>query len=245
MRIVRVFAPLTVVDFDQHLKLAAESSHHLATVLRAEPGNIVHLFDGQGNRFEACITELGKQVSVKILGVLPSGSESPLTMQLLIAVGKGDKMDWIVQKATELGVTSIQPLTSKRCAVQLSKERWKKKQQHWQIIAINACEQSGRDFVPVVAEVVSLEKALQIDNNRLNLLLHPGADGQRLKQLLSETMTSSASVLIGPEGGFTPEEVMLAQQHNFTLVSLGPRILRMETAAVASITLLQALLGDI
>lgn len=245
MRIFRAYAPLPIVNFDQNIKLPLAASHHLATVLRAEPGNIVHLFDGQGNRFEACITELGKQLAVKILRALPSDSESPLSIQLLIAVGKGDKMDWIVQKATELGVTSIQPLTSQRCAVQLSKERWKKKQQHWQTIAINACEQSGRDFLPTVASVLPLEKALQMDNNRLNLLLHPGAGGQRLKQLLSEAVTSSASVLIGPEGGFTEEEVTLAQQHNFRLASLGPRILRMETAAISSITLLQALLGDI
>lgn len=245
MRIVRVYVPLPVVNFDQNVKLSVAASHHLATVLRAEPGDMVQLFDGQGNRFEACITEPGKQLSVKILRALPSDSESPLSIQLLIAVGKGEKMDWIVQKATELGVTHIQPLISRRCAVQLSKERSEKKQQHWQTIVINACEQSGRDVVPTVAEVLPLEKALQMNNNRLNLLLHPEAAGQRLKQLLSETVTSSASVLIGPEGGFTEEEVTLAKQYNFRLASLGPRILRMETAAISSITLLQALLGDI
>jgi 16S rRNA (uracil1498-N3)-methyltransferase len=245
MRVIRIFTPLTEVLFDQNVSLTEASSHHLVKVLRVDSGQIIHLFDGRGACFEACVIQLGKQVVVKILRPLPSSSESPLAIQLLIAVGKGDKMDWIVQKATELGVANIQPITCTRCAVQLSTERWQKKQQHWQAIVINACEQSGRNVVPDVAPVISLDKALQMNNNRLNLLLHPEVGAPRLTKLLTHTVAAAVSLLIGPEGGFTQEEVVLAQRHNFTLASLGSRILRMETAAISSVTLLQALLGDI
>lgn len=246
MRILRAYAPLQYVDLNSIISLSAEASHHLATVLRVRQGDTIHLFDGQGHCYEACITEMGKQLSAQILHVLTSENESSLALSLQIAVGKGDKMDWIVQKATELGVSHIQPFISKHCAVQLSEERWQKKQQHWQAIVINACAQSGRNVVPKVAPVCSFVQALQITNNPLNLLLHPGSASQRFMQLLqAETETTAVSVWIGPEGGFSEEEVKLAQVREFRLASLGPRILRMETAAISSVTLLQALLGDI
>lgn len=245
MRILRAYAPIPIVDDKALITLSVETSHHLVRVLRVRQGDALQLFDGCGNRYEGFIKELGKQVVVQILQALPSNTESPLALSLWVAVGKGDKMDWIVQKATELGVTRIQPLISQRCAVQLSEERWQKKQSHWQSIVINACEQSGRDVVPSVAAVCTFTQALQMAHNPLNLLFHPSAGSQRLTQLLDQTTATEIAVWIGPEGGFSEEEIALAQTHRFRLGSLGPRVLRMETAALSSITLLQALLGDI
>jgi 16S rRNA (uracil1498-N3)-methyltransferase len=245
MRILRAFVPLQSLDIKQLIELPTTTSHHLANVLRVQKGDMLQLFDGKGHRFSACITALGKRLSVEILDALPSDTESPLAIQLFIAVGKGDKMDWIVQKATELGVTSIQPISCVRSVVQLSEERWQKKQNHWQEIAVNACEQSGLDVVPQLCAVTSFNKALQTAQNQLNLVLHPGEGSQKMKQLIPEMQVTTASLFIGPEGGFTQEELALAQTRGFRLASLGPRILRMETAAISSITLLQALLGDI
>lgn len=245
MRTFRAYLPIDSIDFEERYQLLLSTSHHLVKVLRVKVDDLIEVFDGKGNRFEAQITEIGKQVTLKLLRKLVISTESPLKIRLLIAVGKGDKMDWIVQKATELGVTEIQPITTSRCEVRLSEERWQKKIHHWQEIVINACEQSGRDYLPLVNNIANLSKSLQEGDNYLKILLHPNQQAERLQIITSQNQSNQLILLIGPEGGFDDKEVKLALASGFRLASLGPRILRMETAALASIAILQAVLGDI
>lgn len=247
MRLFRSFLGADSTVLGDIYQLPPQASHHLIRVLRVKTGDKIEVFDGKGGRFEAEVTNIGKQLSVKLLSQKPSQTESPLSLCLIIAVGKGDKMDWIIQKATELGVTEIIPVITSRSEVRLSEERWQKKHEHWQEIIINACEQCGRDFIPTLCTVSSLSSRLQELKNGLKLLLHPGEASEKINVLLNQDKNSTQSptyLLIGPEGGFDDKEVALAKTHYFKLAALGPRILRMETAAITSLAIIQAALGD-
>jgi 16S rRNA (uracil1498-N3)-methyltransferase len=245
MRTFRAYCPLTSIDFNEIYSLSPATSHHLAKVLRVNRGDYLEIFDGRGNCFEATVHELGKQISIKLVKSLTNDTQSPLKLCLMIAVGKGEKMDWMIQKATELGIHTIQPVITARCEVRLPEERWQKKYQHWQEIIINACEQSGYNNLPLLQPICSLAMGLQSDRAGLKLLLHPNSGSQKLRATLANAVSETVSLLIGPEGGFEQKEITLAETHGFKLASLGPRILRMETAAIVSIALAQALLGDI
>src|SRR3989338_3195587 len=180
MRTFRAYCPLTSIDFNQIYQLLPSTSHHLAKVLRVNKGDYLEIFDGLGHCFEATIHELDKKISIKLLKSLANDTQSPLKLRLMIAVGKGEKMDWIIQKATELGVHTIQPLITARCEVRLSEERWQKKYEHWQEIMINACEQSGYNTLPLLQPSCSLAMGLQSNRDGLKLLLQPNLDGQKL-----------------------------------------------------------------
>lgn len=244
MRIPRIYVNELIID-GSVFNLPEEAANHVGRVLRMDVGRELILFDGQQHNgiygeFDAVITDVGKRhVAVKIGAFRPAANESPLAIELGQGISKGDRMDYTIQKAVELGVTSITPLWTERCDVKLKGERLEKKLAHWQQVAISACEQSGRCRVPVIAEPRDLHVWLKTCNNELKWALDPRGPQQVLPQTIS-----SCDLLVGPEGGLTDEEIALALQENFQAKVLGPRILRTETAALAAMSMLQSLYGD-
>lgn len=244
MRIPRIYVNELIID-GSVFKLPEEAANHVGRVLRMDVGRELILFDGQQHNgiygeFDAVITDVGKRhVEVKIGEFRPVANESPLAIELGQGISKGDRMDYTIQKAVELGVTSITPLWTERCDVKLKGERLEKKLTHWQQVAISACEQSGRCRVPVIAEPLDLHVWLKTCNSELKWALDPRGPQQTLPQKIS-----SCDLLVGPEGGLSDEEIALALQENFQAKVLGPRILRTETAALAAMSMLQSLYGD-
>jgi 16S rRNA (uracil1498-N3)-methyltransferase len=228
-----------------HLKstifLDTAASHHVRHVLRLKIGDVIVVFDGQGHEYEADIIGDKKQVQIMIQHALSSLPVPALHIHLGQAISRGEKMDFTLQKSVELGIKEITPLFTERCGVKLSGERLQAKLQHWQKVVIGACEQSGRSDVPHIYPPVSLSIWLEQAFAGVKLLLHP-IGAKRLKEI--PPPDSPICLLIGSEGGFSTPEVLLAQQFGFESIRLGPRILRTETAALAAITALQCLWGD-
>jgi 16S rRNA (uracil1498-N3)-methyltransferase len=246
MRTFRAYLPVDCIDFSEDYQLSLQEGHHLAKVLRLQAGDLVEIFNGKGQRYEAKLINVGKQVSVRIIQQKPSNTQSPLMLQLMISIGKGDKMDWVIQKATELGVSKIIPLITSRCEVRLPKDRMAKKIDHWREISVQACVQCGQDNLPEIMDAYDLTQALPLIEQGEKWLLHPAENALRLKDsLLQSANATVATLLIGPEGGFDEKELALAIRYGFRLASLGPRILRMESAAIASLALVQGLMGDL
>lgn len=226
----------------QILDLPPEAAHHAAKVLRMEAGQAVALFNGEGGEYSATITHISKNgVTVKTTGFDPREAESPLDVMLAQAVSSGDRMDFTLQKAVELGIRHIQPLLSERCVVKLSGERAERRVLHWQNIVNSACEQCGRNHVPAVAPILSLSNWLGQNPAGLRLLLSPKAE---LSLSGLSRPQGPVTLLIGPEGGLNPKEIDMAQSIGFTPVRMGPRVLRTETAAPAALAAMQALWGD-
>ncbi|MCD6047189.1 MAG: ribosomal methyltransferase RsmE [Gammaproteobacteria bacterium] len=246
MRTFRAYLPTDCIDFSEVYQLPLQEGHHLAKVLRLQEGDLVEIFNGKGQRYEAKLVNVGKHVSVRLLQQKPSNTQSPLALQLMVSIGKGDKMDWIIQKATELGVSKIIPLVTSRCEVRLPKERMAKKIEHWREISVQACVQCGQDNLPEITDAYDLMQVLPLIEQGEKWLLHPAENTLRLKDILLQSANiAAATLLIGPEGGFDEKEVTLAIRYGFRLASLGPRILRMESAAIASLALVQGLIGDL
>lgn len=211
-------------------------------VLRYQPGDVIDLFDGSGMVFQAEITAMGKKnVDVRLGEGQPLSIESPLKITLLQSISSSERMDLTVQKSVELGISVVQPLITERSSQRLQGERALKKLERWQDIAINACEQCGRVIVPEIRPILNLAEGLAntsaTDLKLLMSLNHP----QALNQFVSP---KAVSLLIGPEGGLTRLEEQLAMKHAFKAISLGPRILRTETASLAAISAIQMLWGD-
>jgi 16S rRNA (uracil1498-N3)-methyltransferase len=222
--------------------LTPEASLHVAVVLRRKIGDPLTLFAGDNREFDAVIHRIEKKsVEVIIEAIRPVNRESPCEIHLAQAISKGDRMDFVLQKATELGVHRIYPLFTARSVVKLDESRAVKKQAQWAAIAVSACEQSGRNQLPGVEPLNSLNHFLQECNTSYKLILDPLAKTHWRDAVFDD---GAITVLIGPEGGLTSEEISLAQQKGFTAVSLGPRILRTETAAIVILSLLQAVSGD-
>lgn len=242
MPITRIFQhiPLktaTVIHLDE------PASHHVARVLRAKKEDSITIFNGQGGEYLGIITNITKkEVSVAIQEHIPRESESLLELYLAQGISRGEKMDFTIQKAVELGVKKIIPLFTERCTVKLDKERREKRLQHWQSIIISACEQSGRNHIPEIRMPETLRNGLQSIQADWYFILSPYAD-QKLKQIPVQKQ-HRVVLLIGPEGGLTNEEIQEATKYHFLPLNLGPRILRTETAAVAAITSLQCYFGD-
>ena len=224
-------------------ELPEQAAHHAARVLRLKEGDRVAVFNGHGGEGEARVAAIGKRgVSVEIMAWHAVERESPLRVMLAQAISAGEKMDFTLQKAVEMGVAAIQPLASERSVVRLSGERADKRVAHWQGVVVAACEQSGRNRVPEVAPIRSLLDWLpEQDGNDLRLMLMPQAE-IRLHNL--DQPTGRVTLLIGPEGGLSPVEAEAAQRFGFTPVRLGARILRTETAALAALAAMQTLWGD-
>jgi len=232
------------IGTDTLVSLPAEPARHLVRVLRMGVGDRLTLFDGNGGEFEASIASADKRsVSVAIHAHQDVERESPLTLNLLQAVAKGDNADWVVQKAVELGVASIQPMLTERTVVRLSSERAAKRHLHWLGIIAGACEQCGRNQPPILYPTRSLPELLQDrPPDRDGFILTP--DGApRLDQ--SNLSPTALDLVIGPEGGFSAQEVEMAVAAGLNPLQLGPRILRTETATVAAVTAVQFRWGDL
>ncbi|MBH8581393.1 16S rRNA (uracil(1498)-N(3))-methyltransferase [Halomonas pacifica] len=223
------------------LVLPEGPARHLALVLRLREGAAVTLFDGQGREAEARIVEAGrKRVVVRIEAVAEGRGESPLAVHLGQAISKGERMDYAIQKAVELGVAAITPLYTEHGDVRLKGDRAAKKLAHWQAVAASACEQCGRAVVPPVHPPLALADWLAGRDEALRLVLHPATSGA----LEAREAPADAALLIGPEGGLAEAEVAAAREAGFLQLSLGPRILRTETAPVVALSLLQYRFGD-
>lgn len=221
-----------------------EAAHrHLVQVLRLRPGERFTVFDGNGEEATAELTHVDKRGSRARLDTPTRPQrESPLNITLLQCVSKGERMDLTLQKAVELGVQTLQPVRSERSVVKLDSERWEKKEAHWRGIIAAACEQSGRVVLPCLKPAIDLASALaQVPPQRLRLALVPG-DGQCLREL--PPPEQGLALLIGPEGGLSEAEVASALAAGFQPVRLGPRVLRTETAGLATLAAAQALWGD-
>ncbi|MBA2648313.1 MAG: 16S rRNA (uracil(1498)-N(3))-methyltransferase [Legionella sp.] len=242
MRTVRIFQ-VGLYQPGQQLQLTPEASHHVGQVLRMQIGDSLTLFCGDNQEFSARIYALQKkQVVVQIESSTEVDRESPLNIHLAQAISKGDRMDFVMQKAVELGVTSISPIISQHCAVRLNTEKSEKKVHLWQVIAIAACEQSGRNCVPQVHNAMTFDSYIKDCEGELKLILNPEATKSWRDFAIKK---QPIQLLVGPEGGFSLEETTMALAQGFQSISLGPRILRTETAAISMISILQALGGDL
>jgi 16S rRNA (uracil1498-N3)-methyltransferase len=241
VRTPRIFTARPLSEHDR-FALEPEPSHHLMQVLRLGPGASLQLFDGGGAEYAACIAEISKKrVVIEVQELLRQEPATGLPIRLMLGISRGERMDFALQKAVELGVSEIHPLFTERCQVKLAGQRLTQRLSHWRRLIVNACEQSGRCRIPELAEPESLTAAVQRRRPGICLLLDPRSD-QTLPELAEPR--AGASLLVGPEGGLSEAERSLALQQNFIGVILGPRILRTETAPLAAIAALQTLWGD-
>lgn len=242
MRQSRIYTPQPLLSTET-VELSGQTRHYLARVLRLSVGDSVILFDGDGREYPGEIIEVqSKRIIARLGESRPAGNESPLKITLVQAISRGERMDYSLQKATELGVSCIQPLVSQRVEVRLDEKRKAKRLQHWKGVVISACEQSGRAVVPEVLQPCLLDEWLAVADTSKSLVLDPTA-----KMRLSEFSEGhkNVSVLVGPEGGFTEIELEHVKAKGVTPLSLGPRILRTETAGPVAIAVLQVVAGDL
>ena len=227
------------------VELIVQTHIHAAKVLRLKVGDQFALFNGDGYDYLAKVIELSKhKTSVEIIDRYEVNHESPLKITLAQGLAAGDKMDWIIQKAVELGIQSIQPLLTERSIVKLDRERADKKLEHWRTVAISACEQTGRSIIPDILSPIHLVQWLSNQNqtaNSLKLILTP-AKAQNINHL--EKPSSPVVFMVGPEGGFSEKEMNLALSSSFVPVNFGKRVLRTETASVVALSIMQNLWGD-
>ena len=203
-------------------------------------GDALQVFDGSGHEFTGRLLEVGKKRVRVLLDESFAGQiESPLAIHLGQGLSRGERMDWAIQKATELGVNEITPIMSERCEVRLKDERAEKRLSHWRQVAISACEQCGRSRVPVIHPPVLLSEWIKTTEADLKLVLHPVSE-----PLASHAKPGRLAFLIGPEGGLTDNEIDQAQASGFQPARLGPRVLRTETAPVVALAVAQQLWGD-
>ena len=223
--------------------LPPQAEQHALRALRLRPGDEVVLFDGAGGEWSGHLVEAGRGLRVSLGEWRGVEREAPLALTLAQALAVADKMDWIVQKAVELGAKAIVPVQARRSVLRLSGERAEKRLRHWQQVTVSACEQCGRNRLPGLAEVVDLPHYLARPGQagETRLLLSPDA-GIGLSAL--PRPAGAVTLLVGPEGGFDPDEEAAALSAGFQAVSLGPRVLRTETAGLAAIAALMALWGD-
>lgn len=222
------------------IRLGERNFQHLVRALRLAAGDAFVVFDGRGNECDAQLASVGKrEAGARLSALRRPQRESALRSHLGQVMSKGDRLDYAVQKAVELGVSEISLLSSTRCDIRLDGERLEKKREHLQLVAIAACEQSGRVQVPRVHAPQPLAAWLAAVQAEHRYLLHPDAGGEPLPATCTDV-----ALLVGPEGGFTAEEVVAAQRAGFSALVLGPRVLRTETAPVAALALLQSRYGD-
>ncbi|HEX6612463.1 MAG TPA: 16S rRNA (uracil(1498)-N(3))-methyltransferase [Rhodanobacteraceae bacterium] len=242
MRTIRIHLDLGL-HVGAEVVLPEQAAAHLARVLRLRAGDRLSMFNGDGNDYATELVAVGaRETRARVLEVQANRRESPLRIVLAQALARGEKMDWIVQKATELGVAEIVPLVTARSEVKLDEDRARKRLEHWRAVAISACEQSGRARVPVIAAVQSLSGWLEkLDGSGTRLALLP--EGEIAARLL-EAPAQVVALAVGPEGGFDEADVSALRNAGFRGLALGPRVLRTETAGLAAMAALQALFGD-
>lgn len=241
MRISRLFIN-TPLKTGNTVSLLADQLNYISRVLRLKTGDELTLFNGLGGEYRATIMELHKKDALVSIGEFRNiDIESPLDITLAQGISRGERMDYTLQKAVELGVTRFVPLFTERCVVNLSGDRLASRLHHWQGIVRSACEQCGRNSVPEIAEAISLRDWLEKDQAEHRLMLH-AASGNSLRNL--DIRQGRISLLIGPEGGLAEREREYALTMGYQGIQIGPRILRTETAGVAALAGLQALYGD-
>ncbi|MFZ5638201.1 MAG: 16S rRNA (uracil(1498)-N(3))-methyltransferase [Pseudomonadota bacterium] len=242
MRLTRVFVDVPLAP-GARIVLPESAGAHLVRVLRLREGDACVLFNGDGRDFDARLLAASKRgVEAEIVEPRTVDNESPLRLVLLQGIARGDKMDLILQKATELGVHAIVPVFADRTEVRLDGERLQKRMEHWRSVAISACEQSGRARIPELTPARGLaEAAAALDADALKLTLDPVGE-HRFETLAKPT--GAVVIGIGPEGGWSEKDRAILHAHGFSGLRLGPRVLRTETAGLAAIAALQARFGD-
>ncbi|MDH5784463.1 MAG: 16S rRNA (uracil(1498)-N(3))-methyltransferase [Chromatiales bacterium] len=242
MRIPRIFHPESLCD-NSRLALASNAARHVGRVLRLREGDELTLFNGCGGEYPATIVELNKrELWVECKERVESECESPLKITLAQGVSKGDRMDYTIQKAVELGISTIVPLNTERSVVSLKGERLEKKLEHWRGVIISACEQCGRNTLPVLSPLTSLHEWLMQPLNGMGLTLdHRAECGVNALSPEHTTIT----LLVGPEGGLSVAERSAASAAGYHGMRLGPRVLRTETAALTALAALQSRWGDL
>lgn len=243
MRLIRLYLPMTWSKVGQSMPLPDDAKHYITTVLRARDGFSITLFDGKGQTAQATL-QLGKKTADVLINCIATDTskESPLQLILAQGISRGERMDTSLQKATELGVSEIQPLFTQYTEVKLEDEdKTAKRMAHWQQVIVSACEQSGRNVVPRLHTPLTLAEWLETKPQ--GLVLDPYR-GERIRTLSTERFTQPQAMLVGPEGGLSDKEVDSAIQTGLTPIQLGSRILRTETAGPACITAVQTCFGD-
>lgn len=240
MRKPRVYLSETLRENTSY-SLDGPSSQHLNKVLRLKPGDEIILFDGEGTQIDARIADNTHGLTrVVSLNQPMTTCRSPVEIHLGLAISKGDRMDYAIQKSVEAGVGEITPITTERTIVRLDSKREKSRIVHWQGVVLNACEQCGQNYRPQLNHIMSLQQWAQQPSSGLNLVFDLAAD-QALHQLQP---ASRVRIVIGPEGGLSDNELAMLEQYKFIRTKLGPRVLRSETAAVAASIAIQTLWGD-
>lgn len=243
MRIPRIYHPDSLTNI-KTCRLTDEAANHVGRVLRMQAGERLELFDGSNHVYTAVILQADKKsVTAEIQDCQLDDRESHLKIHLGQVISRGERMEFTVQKSVELGVNVITPLWSERCGVKLDAERMDKKIQQWQKIAIAACEQCGRNIVPEIRPMMKLQDWCAEQDGMLKLNLHPRA--KYSIQALPDIPAEGVRLLIGSEGGLSPQEIAQTERQGFTEVLLGKRVLRTETASLVAITALQVCFGDL
>jgi len=232
------------LDLNQIIILDEFASHHALRVMRVKVDDFLILFNGDGFEYKGRVSDINKKtINVEILSKEKNNNESPININLFQSISSNEKMDMVIQKATELGVSSIQPIFTSRSTVKLSLDRIKKRLIHWRQVSISACGQSGRSKIPTIKSPIGFDRFVEgITTNSLNLLLHP--DNSKESSNLPNKYSGDINIFIGPEGGFSQDEVLLLKKQNCINIQLGSRILRTETAPLAIIAILQYKYGD-
>ncbi|WP_342146585.1 16S rRNA (uracil(1498)-N(3))-methyltransferase [Rickettsiella endosymbiont of Aleochara curtula] len=241
MRLTRIYQP-QALSAGQILNLSKEAAGHLIRVLRLQVGDDFIVFNGKAGEFRAIIIELSKSVVTVKLGEFDAVSrESSLQITLAQAVLRSDKMDYVLQKAVELGVTRFIPLITARSTLKLAPERWQKRSLHWQGVMLAACEQSGRTRLPKLENPMTFDVATTSIKAEQRIILQPCVK----QNINSLPRCQSVAVLVGPEGGWSENELKCARVATYSPIQLGPRVLRAETAGLAAVSILQSLYGDL
>ena len=243
MRVPRIYTDQPLRS-GREVLLPEQAGEHVARVLRLERGHPLILFNGDGCEYDANLATLAKRaVTAEVTAAREVDREAPLQLTLAQGIARGEKMDWILQKATELGVACIVPIVTERTEVKLDEERAERRLAHWHSVIAGACEQSGRNRLPVIEPPQRLDRWLgALDSAALRLALVPGGEST-LRQL--PQMNNGAILVVGPEGGLSDNDATMLTHAGFRGLRLGPRILRTETAGVAALAALQALFGDL
>jgi len=245
VRVPRIYQPVPLSS-GQTIELDTQARIHVTKVLRLRTGESLIVFNGSGEEYEAVISGIERRAISLLIGEgRQRNVESPLELVLVQGISRGERMDYTIQKAVELGVTRIVPVNTERTMVNLKGERQVRREDHWQAIVNGACEQSGRNVVPEVSPIRSLQEWLERSGTNqgpeIRLVLHHRAEISPGGLPVPE---GPVIVLIGPEGGLTPDEISAAQSAGYLSLCIGPRILRTETAALAALSVLQWLWGD-
>lgn len=245
MNLPRFFCPVSLVA-GTSIDLPADAARHACRVLRLGPGDDLTLFDGSGGEYVARILSVSRErVSVELGEWLNLNRDPDMPITLVQALQTGDKMDMTIQKAVELGVSRIVPVSSRRCVLKLEGERARRRVDHWRSVVVSACEQCGRNRLPVVEDIVALDRWLENSSAGIGMRLILAPDTVNgLMTLTPPARDVGVGLLIGPEGGWAPEELASAEAAGFRPLRLGPRVLRTETAGMAAVAAIQALWGD-